>query len=515
MKQKLFMLVCGLLSTMALLAQPLLKTHVETGDLEGILEGGDLAVYKAIPFAAPPVGELRWKAPQPAKPWQGVLKAEEVAKWPPQPERGDVSYDMMSEDCLYLSVVTPAKTVDEALPVMVFIHGGGFQTEHYGGELWQSLARRGVVTVAIEYRAGALGFLAHPELSKESPDGHSGNYGILDQIFALQWIQRNIKNFGGDPSKVTIFGESAGAMSCSILCASPLAKGLFRACISQSGAFFSSNGAVTQQQAEMMGVMFQNQLGKKSIAEMREMDAKSLTGTGVQFPACTPVFDGYVLTAELYDLYKRGEYQDVPVIIMYNSDEGSAMLESISVADFNKELGNLPALFVDRVKEIYPAENDEQALFSIRDLIRDLNFGTPANMWAKLQTETGKSPVYFAYLAQKSDRTVYAKGNRRGAAHADDILYLRGAFDKEKEKYQQEYAVSQIIQQYWVNFATNMNPNGKGLPQWPVFNPDPSQKTVMQFKNGGTSLVPVPNAKNLKLLEDFSEWVRSQRTIKP
>jgi para-nitrobenzyl esterase len=208
-------------------AQPLLKTHVETGDVEGVLDGTDLAVYKAIPYAAPPVGELRWKAPQPAKPWKGVLKAEDVAKWPPQPEKSYVKYDMMSEDCLYLSVATPAKSVKEALPVMVFIHGGAFRTEHYGGDLWQSLARRGVVAVSIEYRAGALGFMAHTDLAKES-DGHSGNYGILDQIFALQWVQRNIKNFGGDPSKVTIFGESAGAMSCHILCASPLAKGLFR-----------------------------------------------------------------------------------------------------------------------------------------------------------------------------------------------------------------------------------------------------------------------------------------------
>ena len=237
MRRKLFITVCGLMGVMTALAQPLLKTHVETGDLEGVLEGNDLACYYAIPFAAPPVGDLRWKAPQPAKPWTGVLKAKETAKWPPQPEKSYVKYDMMDEDCLYLSVVTPAKTVSEALPVMVFIHGGGFRTEHYGGELWQSLARRGVVTVSVAYRAGALGYLAHADLAKENPEGHAGNYGMLDLIFALQWVQRNIQNFGGDPAKVTIFGESAGAMSCNILCASPLAKGLFRACISESGAF--------------------------------------------------------------------------------------------------------------------------------------------------------------------------------------------------------------------------------------------------------------------------------------
>ena len=167
-------------------AQPLLKTHIETGDVEGLLDGS-VAVYKAIPYAAAPVGDLRWKAPQPAKPWKGVLKAEDVAKWPPQPEKSYVKYDMMSEDCLYLSVATPATSTKEALPVMVFIHGGAFRTEHYGGDLWQSLARRGVVAVSIEYRAGALGFMAHADLAKEA-DGHSGNYGILDQIFALQWV---------------------------------------------------------------------------------------------------------------------------------------------------------------------------------------------------------------------------------------------------------------------------------------------------------------------------------------
>ena len=513
MKKKLFIAVCGLLGAMTLQAQPLLKTHVETGDVEGVLEG-DLAVYKAIPFAAPPVGDLRWKAPQPAKPWQGVLKAEEVAKWPPQPERGDVSYDMMSEDCLYLSVVTPAKTVDEALPVMVYIHGGGFRTEHYGADLWQSLARRGVVAVSIEYRAGALGFLAHPELSKESPDGHSGNYGILDQIFALQWIQRNIKNFGGDPSKVTIFGESAGSASCHILCSSPLAKGLFRACIAQSGAYFMNMGGMTQQQAEQMGTMFQNQLGKKSIAEMREMDTQSLTGTGVDFQGCAPILDDYVLTTEPYGLYQRGEYADVPVIVMYNSDEGAAFVEKTTVDDYMKELSVVPPQYLDSVLAYCPAENDEQALFSLRDLMRDFSFGAPTDLWARLQTKTGHSPVFYAYLTQQSDRTLIGRGKLRGPAHADDILYLGGAFDKEAESHPQEKKVSDLMQQYWVNFATNLNPNGDGLPQWPAFTPDPSAKSVMQFGNGEATLIPVPNQKIISLIEQFFDWMYSQKTMK-
>ena len=506
MKKQLFMVVCGLMGMVAAQAQPLLKTHVETGDVEGVLDGTDLAVYKAIPFAAPPVGDLRWKAPQPVQPWEGVLKAEDVAKWPPQPEKSYVTYDMMDEDCLYLSVVTPAKSVNDALPVMVFIHGGGFQTEHYGGELWQNLARKGVVAVAMEYRAGALGFLAHGELAKEDPDGHSGNYGILDQIYALQWVQRNIKNFGGDPSKVTIFGESAGAMSCHILCASPLAKGLFRACISESGAFMSAMSEINQQQAQMVGWMFMSGLKKNSIAEMRQMDAKDLTSNGVNFPACTPIIDGYVIPEPIYNLYEKGQYNDVPVLIMHNSDEGAVAMDSVSAEEYNQQLSQLPGTWADSAKACYPGTTDMERLYSMRDLIRDVNFGWGAYAWATLQKQTGKSPVYVAYLAQNSERTVYAKGNRRGAAHADDILYLRGAFDDEAEKYPQEKKVSDLMQQYWVNFAkTGGNPNGENLPNWPVY--EPNEPTVMQFQNGA-SLIPLPNQEKITLIDHFMKYVR-------
>ena len=486
--------------------QPLLKTHVETGDVEGDLEGS-VAVYKAIPYAAPPVGDLRWKAPQPAKPWAGVLKAEDVAKWPPQPEKSYVKYDMMSEDCLYLSVATPAKSVDEALPVMVFIHGGAFRTEHYGGDLWQSLARRGVVTVSIEYRAGALGFMAHADLAKEA-DGHTGNYGMLDQIFALQWVQRNIKNFGGDPSKVTIFGESAGAMSCHILCASPLAKGLFRACISQSGAMMSPMNVMNQQMAQMYGQLFMGQLKKNSIAEMRQMDAKDLTGNDANFQACQPIVDGYVIPEPIYNLYEKGNYNDVPVLIMHNGDEGAVEYDSVSTEQYNQFFRQLPGEWADKAKALFPGNSAEERLFSLRDVTRDIGFGWPAYAWATQQKQTGKSPVYVAYLAQKSDTTVYAKGNRRGAAHADDIMYLKGVFDDKGDRFPQEKLVGDLMQQYWVNFAkTGGDPNADGLPQWPVFEAD--KPTVMQFNNGA-SLITVPNRERIQLIDDFMKFVRSQ-----
>ena len=529
MKKKTIITTLLVLVCMMGQAQPLLKTHVETGDIEGVLNGTDLAVYKAIPYAAPPVGDLRWKAPQPAQPWKGVLKAEDVAKWPPQPEKSYVKYDMMSEDCLYLSVTTPAKSVDEALPVMVFIHGGAFRTEHYGGDLWQSLARKGVVAVSIEYRAGALGFMAHADLAKES-NGHSGNYGILDQIFALKWVQRNIRNFGGDPAKVTIFGESAGAMSCHILCASPLAKGLFRACISQSGAFMSPMNVVNQEVAQMYGQMFMGQMKKSSIAEMSQMDAKELTGNDANFQLCIPIVDGYVIPEPIYDLYEKGNYNDVPVLIMHNSDEGAVEFDSVSVEIYNRQMSQLPEQWADSTKAVYPGSTDEERLFSMRDFTRDMGFGWPAYAWATLQKKTGKSPVYSAYLAQKSDTTVYAKGNRRGAAHADDMLYLKGAFDDKADKYPQEKNVSDLMQHYWVNFAkTGGNPNGwsskshqtvlngrvatdegkangEGLPNWPVF--EEGQPTMMQFNNGA-SLIETPNKERIKLIDRFMKYMRS------
>ena len=349
--------------------------------------------------------------------------------------------------------------------------------------------------------------MAHADLAKESPEGHSGNYGILDQIFALQWVQRNIKNFGGDPTKVTIFGESAGGMSCHILCASPLAKGLFRACISQSGAFMSPMNVVNEQQAQMLGWMFMNQLKKNSIAEMRQMDAKELTGNGVNFQGCVPIVDGYVIPEPIYKLYEKGNYNDVPVLIMYNSDEGAVDFDSVSVEHYAQQFGQLPGQWGDSAKVYYPGNTAEERLYSMRDLTRDVGFGWPAYAWATLQKETGKSPVYSAYLAQKSDTTVYAKGNRRGAAHADDMMYLKGAFDDKAAQYPQEKKVSDLMQKYWVNFAkTGGNPNGEGLPVWPEF--EEGKATVMQFNNGAV-LIETPNQKRILLIDGFMKYVRS------
>ncbi|MBR4729589.1 MAG: carboxylesterase family protein, partial [Prevotella sp.] len=208
-------------------------------------------------------------------------------------------------------------------------------------------------------------------------------------------------------------------------------------------------------------------------------------------------------------LYQKGNYNDVPVLIMHNSDEGAVEFEKVSVEQYEQQFKQLPGQWADSAKAVYPGTTEEERLFSMRDFVRDVGAGWPSYAWATLQKQTGKSPVYMAYLAQKSDTTVYAKGNRRGAAHADDMMYLKGAFDNVAEKYPQEKKVSDLMQQYWVNFAKTMNPDGEGLPHWPVF--EDGKPTVMQFNNG-TTLIEVPNKERIRLIDGFMQYVRSLRT---
>ena len=222
--------------------------------------------------------------------------------------------------------------------------------------------------------------------------------------------------------------------------------------------------------------------------------------------------DGYVVPEPVYALYEKGAYNDVPVLIMHNSDEGAVEFDSVSVEMFNQQLGSLPNHWGDSAKAVYPGNTPMERLYSLRNLVRDVNFGWPAYQWATLQTKTGKSPVYMAYLAQNSEKTVYAKGNRRGAAHADDIMYLDGRFDKEADKYPQEKMVGDLMQQYWVNFAkTGGDPNGEGLPKWTVY--DEQKPSVMQFKDGA-KLVPLPNKEKILLIDRFMQYIRDMQSGK-
>ena len=358
--------------------------------------------------------------------------------------------------------------------------------------------------------------MAHPALSKESPDGHSGNYGILDQIYALQWVQRNIQNFGGDPSKVTIFGESAGAISCSILCGSPLTKGLFRAAISHSGGSFApwsdqprSLGLdASQKGAEQQGLAFQKHLKKKNIKQMRKMGAMELCDGNVGFFGFWPCVDEHVICDDQYRLYERGEYNDVPVIVMTNSDEGALFSpKDITVEDYQKAVRNIFGDFADEALKVYPGNTNDEAWHGYGDAFRDMGFAWPSFAWASLQNKTGKSTAYAAYLAQPSTVSFSPDPRRRGVAHADDIMYLNNHFINQSEKYPYEAAVAEMLQQYWVNFAKTCNPNGKGLPYWPAFDPD--KATTMQFSNGAT-LITVPNRKQIDFVDRFYKAKREE-----
>ena len=292
------------------------KVKVEGGWIQGTVTK-DLTVFKGIPFAAPPVGDLRWKAPQPVEKWEGV---KQTTKFAPAPMQGGNPPSGKSEDCLYLNVWTPAKSADEKLPVLVWIYGGGFSFGStaepvYNGE---NLAKKGVILVSIAYRVGQLGFLALPELNAENPHHVSGNYGLLDQIAGLKWIQNNIAAFGGDPGKVTIFGESAGGISVSMLCASPLAKGLFQGAISESGGSFGPTRPTTYpgenmktlKEAEVDGEAYVKKAGVSSIAELRKIEADKLP-MGFGMGSAWPIVDGYVIPDDQYKLYKAGKYNDV------------------------------------------------------------------------------------------------------------------------------------------------------------------------------------------------------------
>lgn len=488
------------------------RTIVEQGSVEGVEENG-LGVFKAIPYAKPPVGELRWREPVPFGKWEGVYKTTEYAKMPPQQQGRTSDSSRWSEDCLYLNVITPAKSKGEKLPVMVWIHGGGFATGNYTSPMGTNLAKRGVVFVSIAYRTGTLGFLAHPELSAESKYGVSGNYGLLDQIEALKWIKKNIAAFGGDSNRITIFGESAGAIAVSMLCASPLAKGLFNAAISQSGGSFcpvdsvrtNNNGIRDLKGAEAYGMELMKRFGASSLKELREMSPEAWIGdqqsTGVG--GLWPTVDGYVITEDQYKLYQAGEFNDVHILIGTNSDEGSMFVRPSSVEDYNKEIQRDYGPFAERMLKAYPASTEQETFYARSDIFRETAFAWPTYIWARLQAKKSDKNIYVYYFDHVSERM--RERSPRGAGHAADLQYVFGTFWGEPSK--EDKAVSDMMMSYWVNFATTFNPNGEGVPEWPLY--DEQKATVLHIKDGA-QLISMPNADKIDLMEDFYQWKRGQ-----
>ena len=508
---------------------PSTVVKVEGGLVEGTIEDG-ITIYRGIPYVAPPVGDLRWRAPRQVEPWEGVLKAQEFCPACPQQSNIVTAYFTkygMSEDCLYLNIWKQNGSNDEKLPVMVWIYGGGFNMGSASQDLTtgEKLAEKGVIVVSMGYRLGALGFLAHPGLTNESEHHVSGNYGILDQIAALKWVQRNIEAFGGDPDCVTLFGQSAGGQSVSILAASPLARGLFQRAISMSGGYFRPASVErrpeytqTLEGAEADGLEAVNKMGAHTLAELRNIDTKLLLDSPLELLEYWPIIDDYVLTDDLYKLYSEGDYNDVPVLLGNTSADGTLFIMTSRPEQYVDSARNNFGPFADQILDLYPAGADDLTRQSMGDLFRDTYFGWPAYTWATLQAKTGKSPVYVYYFDQSqpsSPITMLLRSDR--PYHGSDCAYVFGHLDQDPTmKYTDEDRhLSELMIDYWVNFAKFGDPNGngvsngRGLPEWPAYHPEDPKAMILK---GDPQARPLPNLDKLKVIDDFFIWKRASGT---
>ncbi len=484
---------------------PAPQVKTTAGTIEGLNESGVLT-FKGVPYAEPPVGLLRWREPQTAKKWTGVRKTQKFGPRAMQTAVfGDMGFrsDGMSEDCLYLNVWTPAKSDQERLPVLVYFYGGGFvagdgSEARYDGE---SMARKGIVAVTVNYRLGVFGFFAHPELTKESPNKASGNYGVLDQAGALKWVQQNIAAFGGDPKKVTIAGESAGSISVSAQMASPLSKNMIAGAIGESGSLLGALPAVPLAEGEKTGLEFAKTASAASLADLRAMPAEKLLQSAAAFNPFrfSMTVDGFFFPKSPHDIYTAGEQAKVPLLVGWNSEEMTfRMLLGMNPPTVENYTKAVQGLYGDRAAEVlqlYKANTDADVEQVATDLAGDRFIGYSTWKWSYVHSKTGGKPVYrYLYArprpemrqemgdatsglaggvvkdaeAAKAPKTPPAKG----AVHSAEIEYAMGnlssnrVFDWQPE----DYKVSEIMQTFFVNFIKTGNPNGSGVPTWPAVN---------------------------------------------
>lgn len=472
-------LLTFLLSTLLFLfpnAQSTLPIH--SGNISGVTTtDGAITSYKGIPFAAPPVGNLRWKAPQPVEPWQGVRACH---KFGPSPMQGKpVPFSMWSreflipeepigEDCLYLNVWTGAKLPKEKRPVLVWIYGGGFTSGGSGVPIYdgEAFARQGIVFVSINYRVGVFGFFSHPELTTESGHKASGNYGLMDQVAALQWVQKNIATFGGDPANVTIAGQSAGSMSVNSLVATPLAKGLFNKAIAQSGAYFTRNQPLLEQ-AEKSGLEWAKSIHASSLTDLRAKPAEELLkaqGQGLR----GPIVDGYVLPDQIAGIFAAGKQNQVALLTGWNEDEGLVFGPIKNAEQYKQGVIQQYAGKAETYLSFYPASNDAEAEKSQLNLSRDMIFGIPNYTWANTQAAQGSTKVYVYRFTRKVPGTgIYEK---YGAFHTGEVPYAYDNLKLVDRPWQPgDHSLATTMSAYWVNFIKKGNPNGKGLPKWPGY----------------------------------------------
>lgn len=459
-------------------AQNDLQVKISNGTLQGVRDSAGIRSFKGIPYAQPPVGNLRWKEPQPPQNWSDIRIADHFGN---QAMQKRIYSDMIfrssgvSEDCLYLNVWTPARSAKEKLPVLVYFYGGGFMAGdgseyRYDGE---SLATKGIVTVTVNYRLGIFGFLAHPELTQESPHHASGNYGLLDQHAALEWVKKNIAAFGGDPDKVTIGGESAGSMSVSVQVASPLSKGLFRGAIAESGACFANLQPAALAVAEQNGVNFLKHINAASIADLRKIPADSLLkiASGGRFSVD---LDGYLLPSPPDEIFANGNEMHVPLLVGWNSAEVDyhALLgnDSATVGNYKKAIMNYGSANADNILSLYPAATDAEVKDAATQLASDRFIVFATWKFAYMQNQTSGKPVYRYIFATKRPAMTDGNPNNKqmGASHASEIEFALGNLST-NHVYAwtpDDYKVSNTMETYFANFIKTGSPNGAGLPHW-------------------------------------------------
>lgn len=443
-------------------------TGTESGLIEGVERDG-VRAFKGIPFAAPPIGPLRWRAPAPPAPWSGIRQADTFSPICMQPGAypDDAPPEPMSEDCLCLNIWAPADASGERLPVMVWIYGGGLlngtaSTPLYEGD---ALARRGVIVVTFNYRLGAFGFLAHPELTRESARGVSGNYGMLDQIAALNWVQRNIAGFGGDPGNVTVFGQSSGAISISALMTSPLARGLFHKAIGQSGGLFEPLDVAPEfrlEGAEQVGLAFASRVGATTLSALRAAPASEIVAKRFN---PQPIIDGYVLRETPYDALAHGRFNDVDLLVGSNAEEGLSFLSGRSVdatnlTDVLQE--DFPGFIVSLIGPRAPAD-DRAARAAFVAFESDMRFGWNMWSWAHLHAAATRQKTFYYRFA-------YSPAGHEGATHGAEMPYVFDHLGLSSANWSEtDRRLAQVMASYWTNFARTGDPNGAGLPDWPAF----------------------------------------------
>jgi para-nitrobenzyl esterase len=444
------------------------------GTVQGAEENG-VVIYKGIPFALPPIGPLRWREPQPPTPWAG---ARSSAFPPACPQRGsypkNAPPEVTSEDCLYLNVWKPVMTTAEKLPVMLWIYGGGLTNGSASNPLYagDQLARKGVIVVTANYRLGALGFLSHPELTNESAHRSSGNYGLLDQIAALKWIRQNIAAFGGDPTRITVFGQSSGSNSISTLVASPLAKDLFHRAIGQSGGLFEPMELASDlklEGAEQAGQRFMERAGATSLEELRARSVDALLD--IPFRP-NIIVDGHVLPRTPYDIHVSNEHNKVPVLVGYTTEEGQEFLENrtITTVTYTTELERHFPSFLVRLTAPDPGNTDLEARSVAVAYERDIRFGWSMWTWARLASREGDGGAWFYQFSQPTPFPTDSPQAGWGAAHGSDMAYVFGHLDQQPWAWtQHDRTLSSTMIDYWINFAKTGDPNGEGLPEWPRF----------------------------------------------